>query len=50
MSTGRIDDLVSQQALDQLDELYKRLGITRSEMVSANRAGTALRWAATKRI
>lgn len=35
MSLGKIDDLVSQQALDQLDQLYLRLGITKDQMVSA---------------
>lgn len=35
MSVGKINDLVSEQALKQLDDLYAKLGIARNEMVSA---------------
>lgn len=35
MAVGKISDLVSEQALKQLDDLYAKLGIARNEMVSA---------------
>lgn len=35
MSVGKINDLVSDQALKQLDDLYAKLGVARNEMVSA---------------